>query len=506
MSTDAPSIQPSSNQPWFYGRAFDLIFGCGLIYIVLFPILLGLPGYNTILTVTVLAMFIAGPHYGATYLRILEDDESRRRYGKVTLWITTIVGLAFVMGLYSVKVGALLIVLYMTWSPWHVSGQNYGVCLMFLRRRNVTITPLAKRLLYSAFWLSFAPALLVLHSGADVNYIPVQRSPFEIYPIMTLGIPRNLVMTLVPILVLAYIGCLACVTTLLLRTARVSEIAPSILIVVLQSMWFVVPGFLLSSGYDLYSSMAFVPVVQSAVHSIQYLWVSSYYTKREQPETRLGTYLFKAMLAGAAGLGAMVIFFGPGLLGTIPYDSGLSILAASALNVHHFALDGVIWKLRSGPVARALLGEPYEGAPSTQTPIWYRWLKPAAAAVGVASLVTSAVFVWEMNTFDTAGTRRFETAVNRLRLIGRDSALMRREFATRLATIGNHRRALEEIDRSLELLPNSEAWILKGQIHERDHYWQAALEAYEIALRMDPDNRLARTHRRSVLKKMSGRG
>jgi hypothetical protein len=498
--------QDSNDQLWFYGPATDLIFGCGLIYIVAFPLLLSLPGRTTLIPFTIVIMLIAGPHYGATYLRIFESDESRRRYGRVFALTTLVVGGMFVVGLSKVTVGAALVMLYMTWSPWHVSGQNYGLSLMFLRKRGVTITPFAKRLLYSAFWLSFAPALLVLHSGADVDYVPIQKSAFDLYPRITLGIPRNLVMTLVPVLVSAYVACLGWLAVLLLRTSTVAAIAPTMLIVMLQSMWFVVPGFLLASGYDLYSSMAYVPIVQSAVHSVQYLWVSSFYKKREDPSARMLPYLASATLAGAAALGVMLLFFSPGLLGSVPYDSGLALLAASALNVHHFAIDGVIWKLRDGPVARALLGTGQEPLASKPIPARIGWMRPVVFAVGMASLVTSAVFVWEWKTLENAEVERYEVGLNRLRLIGRDSALGHARLASMFAQAGNHKRALEEIDRSLELLPNTEAWLIKGQIHEKDHYWSAALEAYEAVLRMDPANDQARGYRRTILRRMQGRG
>jgi hypothetical protein len=50
-----------------------------------------------------------------------------------------------------------------------------------------------------------------------------------------------------------------------------------------------------------------------------------------------------------------VVLFAPEALGTFSFDAGLAMLVGSAANIHHFILDGVIWKLRSRPVARVLL-------------------------------------------------------------------------------------------------------------------------------------------------------
>ena len=42
------------------------------------------------------------------------------------------------------------------------TGQNYGLSLMFLRRRGAEVPPAAKRALYLAYWASFAIALLLI--------------------------------------------------------------------------------------------------------------------------------------------------------------------------------------------------------------------------------------------------------------------------------------------------------------------------------------------------------
>ena len=48
--------------------------------------------------------------------------------------------------------------LYLTWSPWHYSGQNYGILLMFARRAGAQPSTLQRRALYTAFLLSYMVA------------------------------------------------------------------------------------------------------------------------------------------------------------------------------------------------------------------------------------------------------------------------------------------------------------------------------------------------------------
>ena len=49
------------------------------------------------------------------------------------------------------------------------------------------------------------------------------------------------------------------------------------------------------------------------------------------------------------------LVFAPQVLGGLPYDLGLGLMVASAVNLHHFVLDGAIWKLRNTRVAGVLL-------------------------------------------------------------------------------------------------------------------------------------------------------
>ena len=51
----------------------------------------------------------------------------------------------FGVSLYDRFLGSVLLTVYVTWSPWHFSGQNYGLSVMYLRRRGIPVTPELKR-------------------------------------------------------------------------------------------------------------------------------------------------------------------------------------------------------------------------------------------------------------------------------------------------------------------------------------------------------------------------
>jgi hypothetical protein len=131
---------------WLYGPSVDLLLGAGGVYLFSVPllVLLGrgaeLETWSVALA-AIFAIFISGSHYGATILRVYELREDRRKYALFAVWATLALCALFVLGLNSVLVGSLLITLYATWSPCHFAGQNYGVSLMFLRRRGITVEP-----------------------------------------------------------------------------------------------------------------------------------------------------------------------------------------------------------------------------------------------------------------------------------------------------------------------------------------------------------------------------
>ena len=103
-------------------------------------------------------------------------------------------------------------------------------------------------------------------------------------------------------------------------------------------------------------------------------------------------------------------------------------MVAATVNLHHFVLDGVIWKLRDSRLARILLYR-VEAAPDSAEPEsgpgGRRWLRTALLGLGAASVVYGGVtLVEEEYGFRGALARgdvgRASRAVERFRWLGRD--------------------------------------------------------------------------------------
>ena len=97
--------------------------------------------------------------------------------------------------------------------------------------------------------------------------------------------------------------------------------------------------------------------VFAVMHSAQYLWITSYYARREagtKGEAGWRPFAYFAVLIA----GGIALFIpGPWLASRLfHFDFAASFLIFTALvNIHHFILDGAIWKLRDNRIAALLL-------------------------------------------------------------------------------------------------------------------------------------------------------
>ena len=488
---------------WLYGPSTDLLLGAGLGYVASIPLLALVSGVSglrdwPVLIPILLSLFISGTHYGATILRVYEQRRDRRKYALFAVWTTVALCVLFVAGANNVLIGSILVTLYVVWSPWHFSGQNYGVALMFLRRRGVVVEPAAKRWLYLSFVLSFVMWLFILTGERYVTPGVVARTTLPdasalIYHLPSFRIPPRVLEIAVPLVALAYVGSLAATGALLLRNARSArDLAPAAGLVAVQALWYSLPVVLLVVADSPLNGLAWTAVWVSAAHGLQYLWVTSYYAKQEDPSHRIGSYLARALLAGSTVTILPGLLVAPGLLGSVPWDLGLGLLLVSVVNLHHFILDGAIWKLRDGRVARLLLNDAPAPPASVPAPdARPSRLRVAMAVLGVASLAIAGSDVWLREfVIGRAGEDlpRRAQGLEQLAWIGRDSPPAHTRLAWQLVQRDEPEAALTEFQRSVELHPSAEAWVGIGYLHGIHERWPEASEAFAAALAEDPDH------------------
>ena len=492
------AAQSAPRRGWLFGPIPDLLLGCGAGSIAVTAVMAWWgAGVQALVPGALLVLVFSLPHYGATLLRVYELPEDRRKYALFAVWATLLIGVAFVVGLRSALLGSLILTIYLTWSPWHYTGQNYGIFLILAGRRGVPVSPLAKRLVYASFILSYALAFLAIHGVEQAaNYAPVTYAG-TIFYLIPLGIPGSIAGPLLTLVAIGYGATLAVGIALLWRKSSLRQLAPSLVLAFTQSLWFSVPVLLRFSGLtegspallEIYSAYGFLWI--ASAHAIQYLWITTYYATNTEGRVARVRFLSKAALAGFAIWTVPVLVFAPGILGSLPHDAGLALLVAAVVNLHHFVLDGVVWKLRDGRVARVLLrGSASRQASGVRSAGGGRhWVGPSLRALGAACVLVGLLALWLEADFrqnvasgDLSAAR---VALERMTWIGRDSPNRRTRLGRQLAAKGDYRRAQSQFRKSINLHPTPEAWRSLGLLNEQTGDMRRALAAYQAVLALD---------------------
>jgi tetratricopeptide (TPR) repeat protein len=481
----------AAHNRWLFSPLADLVLGCGLAYagVFVWMSLFG-PGFiatNPLYYMPLVSLALSGPHYGATLLRVYERAADRRRYAFFAVWATLMVLVAFAVAVNNPFFGSLFFTLYVTWSPWHYTGQNYGLAVMFLRRRGLSLEPSAKRWLYASFITSYIMTFLVLHgSNEAAGYVPNPvASQGALISFVSLGIPRAFTSVLLGAVTLAYLVCIAAAFRSLSRGIAWRDLGPTAALCGTQALWFSLPFSVLfwklETGLAPLDLQTHYYVIWIAIgHATQYVWVTTFYARSSKNWTGYSRYLGKAFVAGAAVWTIPAIIFAPGKLGNIEWAAGLALLIAAGVNLHHFILDGAIWKLRDSRVGAVLIRSvPDEEAAETPRP-WRRrsvWGMCALATVGAISVIwlNNIGYGMSLEAGDTRATRRI---MDTLAFFGHDSHRSRAVLATQLAQNGELTEAENQFRQSLDLRGSSAAWVGLASLRASHQDWSTVVTAY----------------------------
>jgi len=499
-----------ARQGWLYGPVTDLSLGCGLAYFFMAAVHLAsgsrlsdaVPG-------GILILLFSLPHYGATLMRVYASAEDRAKYRLLAVHATGLLVVLLALGAHTAWVGSFLLTLYLTWSPWHYTGQNYGISLMLARRRGVEVAPDSKQWLYVSFVASYALAFFAMHgSQSDAAYAPVSHAAGGIR-FLSLGIPHAIASWAIRAAGAIYVAALLGAAAVLLRKGgSIRALGPVAMLVVTQAAWFVMPVFLRSTGWlenvpgseSPFSAYGFLWI--ASAHAVQYLWITVYFATAGSGGVGRWTFLGKSALVGFAVWTLPGLAFAPQIFGGTTYDSGLALLVASVVNLHHFILDGAIWKLRDGRIAQVLL----RSAPSAPTPPIasnHGLLRGLGWAAGILSVAVAAVGFWESEfgfrrAISAGDLDRARVAIQRFAWLGRDGASKRNWVARELASRGDYAGAEVQLGRALAIESSGTAHELLGLVREQQQRWGEALREYEASLAIVPDNELTRERRAAV--------
>ena len=370
--TAAPALTAAPRPVWIDRPWVDLLIGCGgwsipLLLVSYTLVERDIPTWSAVFYG--LALACNYPHYMATIYRAYGRDD-RGAYRLYTHWLTAAL---VALGLAAHAWYALvpwLFTAYILWSPWHYTGQNFGVLMLFLRRAGVDVSAEERQRLHLAFIGSFVMLLAAFNAGPSADPL-----------VLSIGLPPMSARLMEATAGLTFVaGGIAAFAPLWRRVPARVLVAP-LTMYTTQALWFVIPVVVdwltpLSAPQTRYSSG-----MLAVMHSAQYLWITRYFAKRDAEQAGASAWNPWAYW-GTLVAGGIALFLPVPWLASYGWhvDFTTSVLIVAAIvNLHHFMIDGVVWKLRNPRVGRVLV----DGAPA-----------PATAAIAAAAVPARRGLTW----------------------------------------------------------------------------------------------------------------
>jgi len=308
----------------------------------------------------ILSVFVNYPHFSATAYRLYQSPENIRQFPVTSIGLPLLLLGAIAASLWQPEwVAPYFITLFLIWSPYHYSGQTIGITMLYARRSGFEV----------GRWQRFALSAFVF-STLIVNF----ARPHDGEPIMRYGV-------MIPhIHFPAWFGNGA--TAVMCASAAVflyfvfdrsrshqHAMSPIVLLpAITQLVWFL-PGTQSATFAE------FIPLF----HSLQYLyiaWAMQIGLRLAQPRDAGAAHpvlheTLRWLMRNCAG-GVLMFVALPWLLFWVDLPMvTIAGVVVAALNIHHFFVDGVIWKLRDPATAAALkvnIAE-FAGPPAAGLPI-----------------------------------------------------------------------------------------------------------------------------------------
>jgi tetratricopeptide (TPR) repeat protein len=387
----------------------------------------------------------------ATVYRAYHRVEDFHKYRIFTVHTTLLVLLTALISHFWFAALPFLFTLYLTWSPWHYSGQNYGVFMMFARRAGAEPTNRERHALYASFLLSYAILFLNFHTGPSSDPL-----------FLSLNIPGVVSSQLQIVLAVAFVACSSYGLSRLIGQAGWRAMVPSLTLFTTQFLWFLLPTVLSLGERFQVPQSRYSTGVLALMHSAQYLRITSFYARREANAEGRQNWRPLAYCAILIAGGIALFIPGPWIASHLfHFDFTRSFLIFTALvNIHHFILDGAIWKLRDGRIASLLL--------NSQARI--------SNAASDAGNTLADVFRWLVGPARSARALRIGAAVTLLAWGTVDQ--VRYYFALHADNLSDLQRAiaLNSYDTSLEMrLARKE--LDAGKPEEAVVAWKRAMQA-----------------------------
>ncbi len=327
LGADAPPLFRVGRP--FIHPAFDLLVIGSVASLVMTPLLLADGGANPLArrldaALPLLVLLCNSAHFAASTVRLYAKPHAIEHFPLLTAGFPLLTLLVLTISIvFAAQLGAGLQTLYLTWSPYHYGAQAYGLTLIYAYRSGCTLADLDKKLLRLACLLPFLAAVVGGRTLLGLSYVPERMLLTKALGIVTIALP---------ILVFARLA------------ARREATLPLMSLAVLASnaVWLIT---LNEAGAFAWATI---------FHGLQYLAIVAIFHVKDQlarPHNARGWVSHTALFYLACLTLGYLLFqvwpFAYVLLGFGVAESMLMV--AAVINLHHFIVDGYIWKLRQAP-------------------------------------------------------------------------------------------------------------------------------------------------------------
>jgi tetratricopeptide (TPR) repeat protein len=457
-SAPVPAAPSRGQSPWIYRPWIDLTVGCGAWSAPL--LLAGFYFANSYargwsVAFYFLALLSNYPHFMATVYRAYHTRDEFEKYRIYTVHVALLLAAAGVVAHLWYGLLPWIFTLYICWSPWHYTGQNFGLLMMFARRAGVSPTEMERRALRLSFVASFILLMLSFHTGPSGDAL-----------ILSLGLAAKFTLPARAMLALFFAGASGWALVSMARRSNLRAIVPVLTLTATQFLWFLLPAVIeLLSGREI-PQTRYSSGLLAVLHSTQYLWITSYYQKKEARAADDSNWSYSRYLITLIAGGIALFIPGPWIVSRVFHtDFAASFLTFTALvNIHHFILDGAVWKLRDSRVASLLLdGQQKQARAKAEkqhgfgaAAHWLTGRAPVARAIRIATV--ALLFVWagvdQLHFWWSREANMLPALRRAAKLNPNDSAVqVRLAHAEQIA--GQRDAALASMQRAAEINPAS---------------------------------------------------
>jgi hypothetical protein len=296
----------------------------------------------------VLSVVVNYPHFSATVYRLYQSPENLRQF-PVTAWGVPLILFGAVGASFWQPnvIAPYFLMLFLLWSPYHYSGQTIGLTMVYARRAGFSIGRRERAALSAFVFSAFVCGVIRFQrNGSSGRFIDFYGMSIPAFPLPDWMDAAAQAVMWTGALVFAGFALVWCI-------GQKRLMPPIVLLPALTHFVWFVPGANLKSFW----------IVIPFFHSLQYLLIALVMQLKVRIDVMGGERSWRRVSAEARRwgsrniLGGVLLFIGlPAAFSWLPLPlmTTAGILAA-AVNIHHFFVDGVIWKLRDTTASSALM-------------------------------------------------------------------------------------------------------------------------------------------------------